>query len=86
MQEIRVNIYVGNLSFDAGEQDLQKLFEAYGPVTSATIIKDKMTGKSKGFGFVVMPDQKAAEAAIAGANGKDLLGRQIKVNEARPRA
>ncbi len=80
-----MNIYVGNLSFDASEQDLQKLFETYGQVSSATIIKDKMTGKSKGFGFVMMPDQSAAQAAIAGANGKDLLGRPIRVNEARPR-
>lgn len=80
-----MNIYVGNLSFDASEQDLKKAFEAYGTVESSSIIKDKLSGKSRGFGFVVMPDKSAAEAALAGLNGTDMLGRKLRINEARPR-
>jgi len=80
-----MNIYVGNLSFKAGEEDLRQAFSAFGTVTSVAIIKDKMTGDSRGFGFVEMPNGTEGQAAIAGLNGKDLLGRTLTVNEARPR-
>ena len=80
-----MNIYVGNLSFDVSEEDLQKTFEAFGQVMSASIVKDKYSGQPRGFGFVEMPDQNEARTAIANLNGKELHGRQINVNEARPR-
>jgi RNA recognition motif-containing protein len=80
-----MNIYVGNLSYDATETDLKAAFEAFGQIQSATIIKDKYTGDSKGFGFVEMPAKNEAEAAIEGLNNKELKGRTITVNEARPR-
>lgn len=80
-----MNIYVGNLSRDATEQDLQDAFAAFGQVTSATIIKDKFTGDSRGFGFVEMSDSTEANSAIEGLNGTDLKGRALTVNEARPR-
>jgi len=80
-----MNIYVGNLSADVTEDDLRQAFEAYGEVSSINIIKDRFTGESRGFGFVEMPTKTEAEAAIAGLNGKDLKGRDINVNEARPR-
>lgn len=81
-----MNIYVGNLSFDVSEENLQKTFEAFGQVASATIVRDKYSGQPRGFGFVEMPDQNEARTAIANLNGKELLGRQMNVNEARPRA
>jgi RNA recognition motif-containing protein len=80
-----VNIYVGNLSRDVTDADLQKAFEAFGQVASVTIIKDKFSGQSRGFGFVDMPNKNEAESAIAGMNGKELMGRALNVNEARPR-
>lgn len=80
-----MNIYVGNLSYQVTEEELQKAFEAYGQVESAKIIKDNYSGRSKGFGFVEMPVSEHAEAAIAGLNGKDLKGRAVTVNKARPR-
>jgi len=80
-----MNIYVGNLSFDAKEENLQAAFEAYGQVSSTTIVRDKYSGQHRGFGFVEMPDQNEARTAIANLNGKELLGRQMNVNEARPR-
>ena len=80
-----MNIYVGNLLREATEDDLRQAFEAFGQVTSAKIIKDKYTDDSRGFGFVEMPDQQEAKSAISGLDGKDLKGRTIKVNEARPR-
>jgi cold-inducible RNA-binding protein len=80
-----MNIYVGNLSYEVTEEDLKKAFEIFGEVDSAKIIKDKYSGKSKGFGFVMMPDKAKAEAAIQGLNGKDFKGRSLNVNEARPR-
>jgi len=80
-----MNIYVGNLSRDATEEDLRKAFEAFGQVTSAKIITDKFTGDSRGFGFVEMPDNPEAQSAISGLDGKDLKGRTLKINEARPR-
>ena len=80
-----MNIYVGNLSYKAGDEDLKEAFSAFGQVASASIIKDKMSGRSKGFGFVEMPNDEEAKAAIEGLNGKDIAGRAVKVNEARPR-
>jgi RNA recognition motif-containing protein len=80
-----MNIYVGNLSNDVSEENLRQAFESFGQVTSARIIKDKYSGQPRGFGFVEMPDQARAQAAIENLNGKELLGRQMNVNEARPR-
>jgi RNA recognition motif-containing protein len=81
-----MNIYVGNLSFDVSGEDLRQAFEAFGQVSSASIVKDKYSGQPRGFGFVEMPDQTEAQAAIQNLNGKELLGRPMNVNEARPRA
>ena len=80
-----MNIYVGNLSYDASTEDLREAFEAFGEVSSVNIIKDKYSGQSRGFAFVEMPDNTEAQAAIENLNGKDLRGRQITVSEARPR-
>jgi RNA recognition motif-containing protein len=80
-----MNLYVGNLPYRVSEDQLKQAFEQYGTVTSCTIIKDKMTGQSKGFGFLEMPERDEAEAAISGWNGRDLMGRKLNVNEARPR-
>ncbi len=80
-----MNIYVGNLSFEITEDDLRQAFEEFGEVLSATIVKDKFSGESRGFGFVEMPVKAEAEAAISGLDGRELKGRPIKVNEARPR-
>jgi RNA recognition motif-containing protein len=80
-----MNIYVGNLSPDATGDDLRQAFEAFGQVTSANIITDKFSGESRGFGFVEMPSKEEATAAIAGMNGKDIKGKSVSVNEARPR-
>jgi len=80
-----MNIYVGNLSYNATEETIREAFESFGQVTSARIIKDKYTGQSKGFGFVEMVEQAQAQAAIKSLNGKELLGKQMSVNEARPR-
>lgn len=79
-----MNIYVGNLAFNVTEGELKQAFEDFGEVTSAKIIKDKYSGESKGFGFVEMSDGTEAQAAIKGLNEKELNGRGIKVNEARP--
>jgi RNA recognition motif-containing protein len=80
-----VNIFVGNLAFTATEHDLHQLFESYGAVDKVNIITDRDTGRSKGFGFVEMPDSAAAKAAIQGLNGTELAGRALTVNEAKPR-
>jgi cold-inducible RNA-binding protein len=80
-----LNIYIGNLSFETSEADLQAAFAAYGSVTSARIATDRDTGRARGFGFVEMANQAEAQAAIAALNGKDLHGRTLTVNEARPR-
>jgi RNA recognition motif-containing protein len=80
-----VNLYVGNLSRDVTEDDLRQAFEAYGEVTSATLIKDKFSGEPRGFGFVEMPAKAQALAAMKTLNGQDLKGRSLIVNEARPR-
>jgi len=80
-----MNIYVGNLSFDETEASLETAFAAHGEVTSARIITDRETGRSRGFGFVEMSDQTQAQAAIAALNGTNLNGRDLTVNEAKPR-
>ena len=80
-----MNIYVGNLSSDVTGDDLRQAFEAFGQVTSANVITDKFSGESRGFGFVEMPSKEEATAAIAGMNGKDIKGKAVSVNEARPR-
>ena len=80
-----MNIYVGNLSYDVSEENLRQAFESFGQVTSARIIKDKYSGQSRRFGFVEMFEQAEAQAAIKSLNGKELLGKQMSVNEARPR-
>lgn len=81
-----MNIYVGNLSREVTESELKEAFAAFGEVTSASVIKDKFTGDSRGFGFVEMPNKQEAEQAISGMNGKELKGRNLNVNEARPRS
>ncbi len=81
-----MNIYVGNLSYEVTEKDLQEAFEAFGQVESVKIIMDKYSGKSKGFGFVEMPAKAEALSAIKDLNGKELSGRTLNVNEARPRS
>jgi RNA recognition motif-containing protein len=81
-----MNIYVGNMSYTVTEEDLQKAFEAFGQVASVSIIRDKFSNQSKGFGFVEMPSKEEAQAAITGMNGQDLKGRALNVNEARPRS
>ena len=81
-----MNIFIGNLSYNVTGGDLRQAFEAFGQVASATVIKDKQSGRSKGFGFVEMPVQAEAQSAIEVLNGKALKGRTITVNEARPRA
>ena len=84
--EVKMNIYVGNLSRETTAEDLRHAFEGFGQVASATIIRDKVTGAPRGFGFVEMPNKAEAHAAISGLNGKELKGRPIIVNEARPRS
>lgn len=79
-------LYVGNLSYNMGDGDLQQLFSSCGTVTSAQIIMDRETGRSKGFGFVEMSSDQEANAAISALNGKDVDGRKITVNEARPKS
>jgi RNA recognition motif-containing protein len=81
-----MNIYVGNLSHEATEENLKEAFEVFGEVNTVRVIKDKFTGRSKGFGFVEMHAKAEAQAAIEGLNGKDLKGRSLNVSEARPRS
>jgi RNA recognition motif-containing protein len=80
-----MNIYVGNLPREATEEDLRQAFGAFGQVTSVKIITDKFSGDSRGFGFVEMSSSSEAQSAISGLDGKDLKGRALRVNEARPR-
>ena len=80
-----MNIYVGNLPFETTEESLQVTFTEYGEVETARVITDRMTGRSRGFGFVEMANNDQAEAAIKALNGKDMDGRTLTVNEARPR-
>jgi RNA recognition motif-containing protein len=85
-KEDRMNIYVGNLAHDLVEDELRAAFEAFGEVASASVITDKYTQESRGFGFVEMPSKSEAQAAIAGLNSTMLKGRTLNVNEARPRS
>ena len=81
-----MNIYVGNLSFEVTEEDVRQAFDPFGQISSAKVIADRDTGRSKGFGFVEMPNDAEAQSAITGLNGKELQGRSLKVSEARPRS
>ena len=81
-----MNIYVGNLPYNVVEEDLKEIFEEYGEIASVKIISDKLTGRSKGFGFVEMDDEEEAKKAIEELNNAELSGRNIKVNESRPRS
>src|SRR5512135_245197 len=80
-----MNIYVGNLSSDVTDESIREAFVSFGKVTSARVIKDKYTGQSRGFGFVEMGEQTQAQTAIKSLNGKELMGKEITVSEARPR-
>lgn len=80
-----MNIYVGNLAYNATDEELRSAFEAFGQVTSVKIVRDRDTGRSRGFAFVEMEDGEGAQNAVAEMNGKDLKGRNLVVNEARPR-
>jgi len=80
-----MNIYVGNLSWQMTDEDLRTLFEQYGSVTSAKIVKDKVSGRSKGFGFVEMPDDTESQNALSSLYDSEVLGRKIIVNEAQPK-
>ena len=80
-----MNIYVGNLSWGMSDHELQKTFEEYGSVDSARVVTDRDTGRSRGFGFVEMPNDNEAAASIEGLNGREIDGRALKVNEAKPR-
>lgn len=84
-EEAMKNIYVGNLSFDATEDQIRNMFEAYGPVDRVSIITDRDTGQSRGFGFVEMSDDESASKAMEALNGTNLAGRNLTVNEARPK-
>jgi RNA recognition motif-containing protein len=85
-RRIKMNIYVGNLSFETTDETIREAFESFGQVTSARVIKDKENGQSRGFGFVEMPGQSQAQTAIRSLNGRELQGKQMSVKEARPRA
>ena len=80
-----MKIYVGNLAFETTDDDLSREFSVYGEVASSSVVSDRDTGRSRGFGFVDMPSDTEAKAAIAGLNGKDIMGRTLTVNESRPR-
>lgn len=80
-----MRIYVGNLPYNVNESELKEMFSPYGQVTSATLVMDKFSGQSKGFGFVEMPNNSEADAAIKGLNESSVKGRNIKVNQAKPR-
>jgi len=81
-----MNIYVGNISYEVTEEELKEAFAVFGKVDTVKVIKDNYTGRSKGFGFVEMSAKAEAQSAIEGLNGKDLKGKSLNVNEARPRA
>lgn len=81
-----MNIYVGNLAYGVTQDELRNVFSAYGEISSVNLITDKFTGNSKGFGFVEMPNNAEADAAIKGLNETPLKGRNLKVNQAKPRA
>ena len=81
-----MNIYIGNLSYKTTEEDLRKEFEGFGQVESVNIVTNRYSGESRGFGFVEMPNKDEAHSAIEGLSGRELKGRKINVNEARPRS
>jgi len=81
-----MNIYIGNLAQEVTDADLQEAFQKYGEVSSAKVIKDRDSGVSRGFGFVEMPDNSEADAAIKGLNGTDIKGKRLKISEARPKS
>jgi RNA recognition motif-containing protein len=85
-KKFKMKLYVGNLSFNTSNQDLNDLFGAFGTVQSSNVIEDRETGRSRGFGFVEMSTQAEGEAAIAELNGKEIDGRELKVNEAKPQS
>ena len=80
-----MNIYVGNLAREVTDEDLREAFEAFGQVSSATVVKDRFSGESRGFGFVEIPSKNEAQTAITEMNGKESKGRVVNVNEARPK-
>ena len=80
-----MDIYVGNLAYSTNDESLRSAFAAYGEVASARVVSDRMTGRSKGFGFVEMPDRAQAQSAIDALNGKELDGRTLRVNESQPK-
>ena len=82
---MNTKLYVGNLSYDTTENDLQDMFAAHGPVTEVNLMMDRLTGKPRGFGFVTMSTKEGSDAAIQALNGKEVGGRALTVNEARPR-
>ena len=84
-RDSKMNIYVGNLPWSVKDDELRQLFTEFGDVASASVIMDKFSGRSRGFGFVEMPDSMAAESAIQSLNEKDIGGRNLRVNEAKPR-
>jgi RNA recognition motif-containing protein len=84
-KEKYMNIYVGNLAFEVTDEELRQLFATYGDVQSASVVKDRFSGESRGFGFVEMPARKDAETAMAALNGTDVHGRSIMVSEAKPK-
>ena len=85
LRQRKMNIYVGNLSYGSTEDSLRNLFESYGVVDTVSIITDRQTGRSRGFGFVEMPNDEEAKAAIASLDNKEFEGRVLRVNEARPK-
>lgn len=82
---MNTKLYVGNLSFDVTQDDLQSLFETYGDVKDIFVVKDRESGRSRGFAFVTMETKESMDAAISALNGEDFMGRAITINEARPR-
>ena len=80
-----MDIYVGNLAYKTTDDDLRELFSAHGEVTSARVVTDRISGQSKGFGFVEMPDRDSAQKAIEATNGQDFQGRALRVNESQPK-
>ncbi len=80
-----MDIYVGNLSYDSHDEELKALFEQYGQVSSVRVVTDRETGRSKGFGFIEMPDRAEAQKAIDALNGNDFMGRPLRVNESQPK-
>jgi len=80
-----MKIYVGNLPFSFGQKELQEAFESFGEISEAVVISDKYSGRSKGFGFVTFTNDEEAKKAIEGMNGKEVGGRELKVNESKPR-